>query len=64
MWTRQRVQAKRTRAHLDIARAAIQIEMQVFDLTKLGKLVGNIFLRCLFVYIGDQDDPPLNSCAI
>jgi hypothetical protein len=37
--------------------------MKVFYLAELCKLVGNIFLRCLFVYIGDQDDPSFNSCA-
>ena len=37
--------------------------MQVFYFTKLGELVGNILLRCLFMNIGDQDDPTLHSCA-
>lgn len=37
--------------------------MEVFDLSKLCKLVRDIFLRRLFVYIGDQDDPTFNGCA-
>lgn len=37
--------------------------MEIFDLTKLGKLIGDVFLGCLFVYIGDQDNPTLDSCA-
>jgi hypothetical protein len=49
---------------LDIARAAVQVQMEVFDLSKLCKLVRDIFLCCLFVYIGDQDDPTFNGCAI
>lgn len=51
-------------AHLDIACTAIQIEMQVFYFTKLGKLVGDILFGCLFMHVCDQDDPAFDSCAI
>lgn len=51
-------------AHLDIASAAIQVEMQVFYFTKFSELVRNILLRCLFMNVGDQDDPTFYSCAL
>jgi hypothetical protein len=35
--------------------------MQVFYLPELGKLVGHILFRSFLVYIGDEDDPPLDS---
>jgi hypothetical protein len=58
-------QPKRTPAekspHLDVSCSPIEIEVQVFYLPELGKLVGHILFRGFLVYIGDEDDPPLDS---
>lgn len=49
--------------HLDVSSPAIQVEVEVFNFAEFGKLVRDIFLSCLFVNVGDQDDPPLYSCV-
>ena len=48
---------KRSRAYLDIARPAIEVKVQVFDLSVVGELVHDIFLCRLLVDVGDDDDP-------
>lgn len=48
--------------YLQVAGPAIQIEMQVFDFSKLRKLVVDVFLRGFLVYTRHKQDPALNSC--
>lgn len=47
--------------YLDITRATIQIEMQILNLAKIAKLVRQILLAGLFVYVADDNDPSLNG---
>lgn len=51
----QEVRAKMT--HLHIARPTIKVEMQVFYLSKLSKLVRDIILGRLFVHVRYEHYP-------
>lgn len=46
--------------YLHIPRPPIQIQMQIFDLTKIRKLIRDILLAGLFMHICDNDDPSLD----
>lgn len=48
------------RTHFHIARPPIEIEVQVFDLAIVSELFRHVFLRRLFVNIGNQNDPPFD----
>jgi len=48
-------------AHLDVTCPTIQIQMQVLDLSKVRKLVVDILLACLLVYICGDDDPAFDG---
>ena len=54
---------EKSRAYLDIARPAIEVEVQVFDLSVVGELVHDILLCRLLVDIGYENDPPFNGCV-
>ena len=51
------------RAHLDITRPSVQVEMQVFNLPIFRELVHHILLGSLFVHVGDKHNPALDSCT-
>jgi hypothetical protein len=55
------VGAQRSSANLDITRSSIKVEVKVFNLPKLCKLVRDVLLRRLFVNVGYKDDPALDS---
>jgi hypothetical protein len=46
--------------YLDITRPAIQVQMQILDLSKIGKLVVQVLLASFFVYVRDDDNPALD----
>ena len=48
-------------AHLDITSSAIQIQVQVLDLSKVCEQIVQILLASLFVNVGDDDDPAFNG---
>jgi len=43
--------------YLHITGAAVKVQMQILDLSKLSKLVLNILFCRLLVYVCDQDNP-------
>lgn len=49
--------------HLDITRSPVKVQMQVFDLSIICKLLVYIFFRRLFVYVRDEDYPSFYRCA-
>ena len=51
----------RAETDLDIPSAAVEIKMQVFYFTKIGKAVLEILFGRLFVYICYQNDPSLDG---
>lgn len=48
--------------YLQVACSAIQIKIQVFDFSKLRKLVMDVFLCGFFMDAGHKQDPALHSC--
>ena len=44
--------------YLHITGAAVKVQMQILDLSKLSKLILNIFFCRLLMYVCDQDNPP------
>lgn len=49
-------------AHLDVSCAPVQIQVDVFDFTELGKRVVQIFFTSLLVDAGYEDDPAFYRC--
>lgn len=47
-------------SHLQVARPPVQIQMDVLDLSKFGKLVVDVLLCGLFMDSGDEQDPTLD----
>lgn len=54
----QRVLAQ---THLDVTASSIQVQVHVFDLAILSKNILQRLLVCLFVDIGDDNDPTLDG---
>lgn len=48
--------------YLQVSRSTIQIKIQVFDFSKLRKLVMDVFLCGFFMDTGHKQDPALHSC--
>ena len=47
--------------YLDITCSAVQIQVQVLDLSEVRKLVVQVLLTSFFVYVCDDDDPAFNG---
>lgn len=50
----------RAQTHLDVARPPVEVQVDVSDLAKVGKLVLDVLLGRLLVHAGDDDDPALD----
>jgi hypothetical protein len=49
------------KAHLDVAAASVEVQMQVLDLAKVGKLVVQGLLVGLLMHVRHHDDPALDG---
>ncbi len=52
------------KSHLDIARSAIEIEMNLLDVSKLSKHFVYVILLRFLVNASGHDDPTLDGCPI
>ena len=50
--------------YLEEARSPVQVEVQVFNFTKVNKLFVDVVFLGLFVNSRHKQDPSLNSCNI
>lgn len=57
-----RSSAIQSRAHLDVARTSIEIEVAALDVAEIKKFVHDVFLGRLFVHVGHDNDPSLYGC--
>lgn len=48
-------------SYFQVTSSTIQIQMQVFDLPKLCKLIMDVFLCGFLLHAGDKEDPALHS---
>jgi len=51
-----------TRIYLHVTRPAVEVEVKVFDLAIIRKLVCNILLGGFFMNIGNKNNPSFDSC--